>query len=479
MKVNEEKILPHYIQPFTQSLSKSITVANMFNKDILHSINKEGLLKKRVFEAKQNQLVSSISASNLQETASHSMPYNSISDLLAVKQNGPLLLQNRNKKKKKEEFNLVTLKFNELIVFIQNNNSNNISSNCKDIWRIVELELINKNFDSCDSVKTAIYTSWLLVCFSVILCYDIGNNGNNDNDNQNEYLNQIKSAFLLHIKIIKLIDFHKSLIFELKYQNQLANSIKSFISSICFCHKSCLKYYLQRKDNRIVCLWKQIPQVNYLALNQLFNQLINNGKTNNQESNCNRATATTLQIIHLPREHNKNYTLVLDLDQTLIYFLSDINDTGKGAITFRPGLIHFLDNVFPYYELILFTMGMPEYANPIINSIEKDRKYFQHRLFREHTTVYNKIRIKDLCCLGRDMKCILLIDDKEINFSLQKENGILIKPYTPQDQNDSSLIKLIPILITIAREKMDVRKGIAVYRDFILQNISCVVKGKL
>ena len=55
---------------------------------------------------------------------------------------------------------------------------------------------------------------------------------------------------------------------------------------------------------------------------------------------------------------------------------------------------------------------------------------------------------------------------------MQKNNGILIKPFLGEDQNDQALIDLIPILTNIARDEIDVRNGLMKYRDEILTKIS-------
>lgn len=64
---------------------------------------------------------------------------------------------------------------------------------------------------------------------------------------------------------------------------------------------------------------------------------------------------------------NKKYTLVLDLDETLIHFK---NDKGKAKFLIRPHTYKFLRNLEPYYELIIFTAAQQEYADWIINKID-------------------------------------------------------------------------------------------------------------
>ena len=58
------------------------------------------------------------------------------------------------------------------------------------------------------------------------------------------------------------------------------------------------------------------------------------------------------------------------------------------------------------------------------------------------------------------------------NFKLQKENGIIIRPFWGEDNCDIVLYNLIPILKSIAIEGKDVRIGLAKYKDEIFKNIT-------
>ena len=68
-------------------------------------------------------------------------------------------------------------------------------------------------------------------------------------------------------------------------------------------------------------------------------------------------------------------------------------------------------------------------------------------MFREHNIVKDKNFVKDLSRIGRDLSKVIIIDNMPHSFSLQKENGILIKPFYGDDKNDDCLLKLIPILL--------------------------------
>ena len=180
-----------------------------------------------------------------------------------------------------------------------------------------------------------------------------------------------------------------------------------------------------------------------------------------------------IKVPYLPkiRKGNKIYTLVLDLDETLINFR--FNKKNEGILKIRPGLYNFLNNIGKKYEMVVFTAGTQEYADPIIDIIEKDKKFFIKRLYRQHTAFIDNIFVKDLTKLGRDLSKIIIIDNMPQNFYLQKENGILIKNYFGQDDEDKALIDLEPILLEIAsRPNNDVRNELKKYKEEIFSKIT-------
>ena len=93
------------------------------------------------------------------------------------------------------------------------------------------------------------------------------------------------------------------------------------------------------------------------------------------------------------------YTLVLDLDETLIHFVSS-NDTDENNLQtpiyqdledgendffymVRPFCNKFLKELCPYYEIVIFTAAMQDYADWIIDGIDYLNNV-KHRLYRHH-----------------------------------------------------------------------------------------------
>ena len=178
--------------------------------------------------------------------------------------------------------------------------------------------------------------------------------------------------------------------------------------------------------------------------------------------------------------NNKNYTLVLDITNTLIN-IKYANPQGQILIpNLRPGIFSFLNSVKPLYELVAFSSETREFSDVILNEIEKNKKFFDFKLYKDHCTLYKNRFVKDITKLGRDIRKIIIVDDDENNFVLNKENGIKIKPFLGEENNnDISLFELKKILILFERMGLDdVRKGIKSYEKDIKDKISMNNLGK-
>jgi len=123
-----------------------------------------------------------------------------------------------------------------------------------------------------------------------------------------------------------------------------------------------------------------------------------------------------------------------------------------------------------YYEIVVFTAAMQEYADWVLDNIDKDR-CITHRLYRQHASPDGYNFVKDLSKLGRDMSKIIIVDNLAENFRLQPDNGIYIKPWY-DDHEDTALLELTPLLTEIAQRRVtDVRVALRKFRDQMLENI--------
>jgi len=147
-----------------------------------------------------------------------------------------------------------------------------------------------------------------------------------------------------------------------------------------------------------------------------------------------------------PIKDGFEFTLVLDLDETLIHY----NEEGYYLI--RPGVMTFLDELSKWYEIVLFTAALKDYADMIVDQIDPNRK-IAHRLYRQHWILENDIHIKDISKIGRGLEKIIIIDNLAESFSRQPENGILVKDWF-DDMEDKELSMLIPFLTNLATTKV-------------------------
>ena len=165
-----------------------------------------------------------------------------------------------------------------------------------------------------------------------------------------------------------------------------------------------------------------------------------------------------------PINRKYKYTLVLDMDETLIhYFFTHIN----GMFFVRPFCFNFLRELNEIYEIITFTAGTKEYADSILNILDIDNNIIKYRLYRQHTTILGCSIYKDLSKLGRDLSRVIIIDNLKENFKMQPNNGIFIKTWT-NDINDMQFKDLLKILKDIVNHNViDVRPIIQKMNDEI------------
>jgi import inner membrane translocase subunit TIM50 len=142
-------------------------------------------------------------------------------------------------------------------------------------------------------------------------------------------------------------------------------------------------------------------------------------------------------------------TLVVSLDGLLIESVYT-RQHGWRYIK-RPGLDAFLDQLYPFYEIVLWTDCLAN-ADPVVDKFD-ERRRIRHRLYRDTTTYRDGKHYKDLSVLNRDLKKVLIIDTDKEAFAMQPDHGIDIPKYDhtqDPDQSDKSLTKLIPLLQYLA-----------------------------
>jgi CTD small phosphatase-like protein 2 len=116
-----------------------------------------------------------------------------------------------------------------------------------------------------------------------------------------------------------------------------------------------------------------------------------------------------------PIASNRKYTLVLDLDETLIHF--DEKEDGTSQFLIRPYAQYFLKQVAKYYEVVIFTAALQDYADYILDRMDTTHA-ITYRLYRQHTDFSNNVYQKDLSKIGRELSRTIIVDNNAENFQL-------------------------------------------------------------
>ena len=327
--------------------------------------------------------------------------------------------------------------------------------------------------------------------FFFFLCYDISYNQESFNELRyklNEIMNYNHAILILISKYLsnKIIDNKNLWVNKLeqliiKYDPTIKSAIRiikeivSYINTLIKLIPDVLNIY---QNPEFADIFNQIEGLNSQALYHIYREKIHriinqNGSIFASSSYFkNNKLNVSIPVPYLDKKSTKQYTLVLDLDETLIHFKPNPNNEESGTIKIRPFLMEFLEKIKNYYELVVFTAATQEYADPIINALDPNNKYFDYRLYRKHTIIIDNDFVKDLSKLGRDMSKIIIVDNMEQNYKLQKNNGITIRPFWGKDNEDTALSDLLEILIKIAERKLDVRMGLKLFKEDIISKVT-------
>ena len=342
--------------------------------------------------------------------------------------------------------------------------------------------------NNCNILSTLVkmnHQSYLLICNYI-------SNKVSSSEKENNWVKKLRNMLdnnINHLNIKNNKDFE---MFILK--KNLNNSDLSIplieISYYIYCTQKLLTLLLKNLPNTdeaksiFIDIYNNLTEISSNDLNNFFNKKIFRILNKNASIGIlldislfsNTLPKMKVPFLPFPQDIQKKFTLVLDLDETLISF-KICPDQNKGLLRLRPGLMEFLEEMKKNYELIIFTSATNEYADPLLAAIEKDKKLFDYKLYRQHTLIYNNEIVKDISKIGRPLNKIIIVDNLVQNFRLQKENGIMIKAFWGEDVYDNALFELKEILNKIAIEFDDVRLGIKKYKDDILSKVSsCVSK---
>ncbi|KAK3135100.1 hypothetical protein QOZ80_5BG0414550 [Eleusine coracana subsp. coracana] len=162
----------------------------------------------------------------------------------------------------------------------------------------------------------------------------------------------------------------------------------------------------------------------------------------------------------LPEEKHV-FTLVLDLNETLVY--SDWQRE-RGWRTFkRPGVDAFMEHMARCYEVVVFSDQPPMYVDPVIDRLDT-KGCVRFRLSRPATKYMDGKHFRDLSKLNRNPEQVIYVSAHCYDTCLQPENCVQIKPWKLED-GDTQLVDLIPFLEFVAMARpSDTRTVLASYQ---------------
>ena len=408
----------------------------------------------------------------------------------------------------------------EIDLFQSNNNKNNIINIIKEeiICYFLSYEVsFSQNFNRISILLKAIF-QLLHNNYLALVSFILNNNyaiiKNDENDLVNQILNIINKELKINISYKEIINEEKIIQIMNDNFNQIYNYYSMIIdnlyayskeyfnfNSYIYSFPNCLSFDVNKfTDNdkqKIISLFfyeslKTKQNYSIQDLKKFFNLYINKAiisfsSFNNNDNNNSKNIVNKLNLNNkfninqnytklLKINQNINYiqnkqflppikkpylyTLVLDLDETLIHYKTDFSKTWenpkKNMLILRPDLIYFLKEMKKIYELVLFSYATYDYIEKILKIIESKEKFFEYILDRRHITYENGSYIKNLSLIGRDLKNVIIIDDKPQAFKMNKENGIFIKPFYGDCFNNKNILKNLTNILKDIRKDVDI-----------------------
>ena len=332
-----------------------------------------------------------------------------------------------------------------------------------------EINLVEKCFSLIKETLELIINNYIIFCKYIIKKVSKKNKENkwiyklNNMLSKNNTYNNINSNNINNDCILKNISLVEKIIYN-------TNSIIKNLNIL-------LEHFKSNSNESLSLFFKKISQKNYDEINYFYRTFIL------REENINGSFLASLFLKNNPNFHsiskpyitkpnNKKYTLILDLEETILNFRLKSENRGEGVLKIRPGLFEFLNEIQNYYEIILFTASSQDYAESLIENIEERKKYFEYKLYRQHNIVIENDFVKDLSRIGRDLDKMIIVDNMPQNYRLHKKNGINIKGFWGEDLCDKILYNLKDILINIYKDGGDLRNGLQKYHEDIVEKVT-------
>ena len=325
--------------------------------------------------------------------------------------------------------NLLTILLNHVFIkenLQENNMCANVTKDYGDIYmKYIKLKKIKRNHKEQLNVFCKNINKNLEILISTIKQFS-------NNFFKIGFFNPIHTIF---IDIFRLIDKYK-----------ISNIASIIINNILF-------YYIHGG------LSDKSPTPKIVSIGSVTNSLADLGFINVPGPYLNKLT---------PEQEESTYTLVLDLDETLVHFFYT---PSGGMFLIRPFCKKFLEEMAEKFEIVIFTAALKNYADSILDLLDPNKKLIKYRLYRQHVSLSGITFCKDLTKIGRDLGKTIIVDNLEDNFKLQPNNGIHIWTWL-DDMKDTQLDDLGKILKDlISTNPSDIRPIIKKFKEEINKKI--------
>lgn len=159
--------------------------------------------------------------------------------------------------------------------------------------------------------------------------------------------------------------------------------------------------------------------------------------------------------------------LILDLDETLVYATTERGEVDHDLqifdyfVTKRPHLDEFLDRIFLWFDVAVWTSSGSSYAAQLVSGLFPDPDRLQFVWDGRRCTVRRDLStdryytIKDLKKVkrrGYDLERVLMIDDTPRKLRRQYGNHLMLAAFEG-DPDDRELLAVLPYLEWLSRQE--------------------------
>ncbi|CAD8181906.1 unnamed protein product [Paramecium pentaurelia] len=362
--------------------------------------------------------------------------------------------------------------WNDIIILIDNPNQMTLATKCTQLQKLIRIISEKHHSEYLFRIEPQILEIFLFESFA---CYLLVSDYLQDQINEDQNIkNLIQYIINSNLYVLQVLENVTNNSLNLNLLKQRIDLRTFNVRKVCPKGKQALQ-----KNNFIIksILGLMIDEITRPEIFMILSRITTN--PDQYILQLKKINSQIEQIMPLDLERalaasNKDYTLVLDLDETLVHYQEF--PKGGGQFLVRPYAEEFLDQLSKYYEIFIFTAALPDYANFIIDIIDK-KGVVKQRLYRDKTIFKDQVYIKDLSILNRSLAKVIIVDNMPENFQLQPENGIYIQSWFG-DTKDKALKDLQPLLEQIAIKKCkDVRVALNQFREQMIERVQMGIKN--